>query len=167
MVSSPIIEMSSFLDFSFFRLFQIKLILSILRLYTYNKMVCLKDVVKTRMDEMLESFVDDLTQLQDWERTSEYISDYYSDEWQQWFNSGEEWWDFIPEEDLTIRNMNELLANFKEMEEEFGRGEAGDGSTVDKLLRLYGYWTASKEASRYIQMLEDRMLENNQPSDNN
>jgi hypothetical protein len=123
----------------------------------------LKKVVEEKMSEMLDHFVEDI-QSEDsdnnpvW-REEDWLENYYQENFDDWFNSDEEWWDFIPEEDLTIRHINELLATYKEMVEEFG---PSDGSTVDKLLRLYGFWTAKQEEDKYIHFLRVR-LENPNP----
>jgi len=127
----------------------------------------LKEIVYRQMDEMFEVIVHDLLHFHSAEYADQdFVEDYYRDEWTVRFDSEEEWWDFIHEEDLTIRNMNELLAIPVEMEDEYGRP---DISTVDKLLRLYGYWTSKQEESTYIQRLHDRLSEmvNNSPPENN
>jgi hypothetical protein len=122
----------------------------------------LKELVKARMERMHRSNVDDFT-YNEWEHiTPDMLESYYEDEWEYWFNSDRAWWDFDLA-NLTIQNINELLSVHQQMQEDYDTQL--DGSSVEKLLKLYGVWISKQHDEEYIQRFQNEIL-NNRPDNN-
>lgn len=129
----------------------------------------LREVLKASMNEMLDVLHESIPyndEDDDWDYADpEYLEDRYNEFIEEWFEEGEEWWDF-PLEELTIANFNELLEDRDSREGAIGRPI--DTSSVYKLMRNFGYYIArDDESDTYIQLLKDRICEseNNNPTD--
>ena len=76
---------------------------------------------------------------------------YFSNVFQETFNSYENWWKFDTDI-LTIRDVNELLENYQEYRSKYG--EIYVELTVDNLIQLFGIEYGESLQVDYAELLE-------------